>query len=75
LRNFSECDEQWAEVHRFRDGFLNLGAMALTGMLVGFGFAQPTLRYLKGLGDPTQQIFSAIQPRKLDDHVAFNSNE
>lgn len=56
-----------AEIHRFRDGFLNLGAMALTGML--------TLRYLKGLGDPTRPIFSAIQPRKLDDHVAFNSNE
>jgi len=31
--------------------------------LVGFGFAQPTLRHIKGFGDLTMQIFSAIQVR------------
>ncbi|MEQ8467620.1 hypothetical protein [Coleofasciculus sp. E1-EBD-02] len=29
----------------------DLGGMVLTGMLVGFDFAQPTLRYIKGFGD------------------------
>jgi len=40
--------------------------------LVGFGFAQPTLRYIKGFGDLIMQIFSAI-PLSQEFHQMFSA--
>ncbi len=40
---------------------MGLSGMSLTGMLVGFDFAQPTLRHIKGFADLTMLIERAIR--------------
>jgi len=45
--------------------------MSLTGMLVGFDFAQPTLRYIKDFGDLTLFISVPFELSRYQIRFAF----